>query len=361
VVHHDPTGALRRFDGRTGGDTVLGRAARPAVSSAASPDGSRLALGHADSDSARVLMVDLETGDARQAHAAGKAYRQSLAWSPDGSAVAVGYYTERRAGRVTLPDRGDIVVVPVQGTPRRVGCSASKIVLRWLPGSRLIVGDGRNWYVVRASDCRTLSTIRAEGRRALSFSPDGARLAYLTTVQARRGRRSVAVTELRVARGDGTGDEVVLGGSYDPQRPRWSADGTRLLFDVASQDTAGVRHIGLFDTGARRVQFFATRLPEGLPSDTDAHWAPRESRVVHDRTLNGARQKILRTLPTEPGGVQVQPTVLLEGEIGTTGGWLDASHVLVYGEGWAKVVNVESAVAMDLVVPGVVLHVWLAR
>jgi len=201
----------------------------------------------------------------RRLHAAGRTYRYTLAWSRDGARLAVGYFTERRVGRETLPGAGDIVIASLDGGLTRVGCEASKMVYAWVAADTIVVGDGRELNPVDIRGCRSNASMRLQGKREITFSPDGKRLFYFATGQVRRGRRTVAATELYVARYDGSAARRIIGDPYDPQQARWSPDGARLAFDVRPPDGPTLRHIAVFDVAQQRVRFFPSRTAEGTP------------------------------------------------------------------------------------------------
>ncbi|GBD32697.1 MAG: hypothetical protein KatS3mg081_2662 [Gemmatimonadales bacterium] len=365
VIYASDGSAIYRTDTRVGSDTVLALLERDAVAAAASPDGSVLALGYSAKDSARLITVELQTGAQATIHTAPRGYIYTLAWSPDGNALAAGFHTVRRRGGRSVPERGDIVVWSRGGPVRRMGCSVSKVVYRWVGNGGVVVGDGWNHYLVDPRNCRTLATVRGEGKRDVSFSPDGERFLYFASRRVRdpRNRRAVTATELRVARVRGGEDLRVIGDGYDPQRARWSPDGTKVLFDVASPEQPGVRHVALFDLESRRVQFFPSRTAQGTPSDTDPHWSPDGDRIVHDRFYGTSGEKVVRSLETDPSAVRVAPVTLLRGdakELGKTWGWSTSRHVVVVLENSIRIVDVDGGANYTLPVGREVLYVWVS-
>jgi dipeptidyl aminopeptidase/acylaminoacyl peptidase len=358
---------LHRFDSRNSQDTLLARVARGDVDGGVSPDRTLLAVGYTGADSSRVLLIPLPAGAPHPLHAVSRAYSYSLDWSLDGGALGAGYYTAR--------GQGDVVTISPDGTRRSTGCAASKIVHRWLPIG-LVVGDGRNHYVVEPRGCRTIATINGTGRREITYSPDGTKFFYVRTARLRdpRGRTS-NVTELRVADLGGGNDFKVVGDTYDPQHARWSPDGKHIALDVASPQTRGLRHVALFNLAAQRVQFFQSQSSAGTPRDSDPHWAPDGTRIVHDRRYGGSggsggsggrggsggSEKIVRTLALDPGAVQVAPAVVMSGEIGTTWGWVNNSQVLVTSERWVKLVNVDGGAEYALPPARRVIYVAVVR
>jgi len=348
VFYYQDGAGVHRLDARRGVDSVLLSVARPGVASAVSPDGSILAVGYAGADSARLVVVDVPTGTTRQLHAAGRSYRYTLAWSRDGKRLAVGYFTERRVGRETLPGAGDIVLVSLDGRVARVGCGESKVVHTWATADTIVVSDGRTAFAVDVRGCRGNSTMRLQGKRELTFSPDGQRLFYLVTARMRRGGRTVSATELHLARYDGSGARRIIGDPYDPQHARWSPDGSRIAFDVRPPTGPNLRHIAVFEVGAQRVRFFPSKTEEGTPSDTHPFWAPAAGTLVHDRAIGGRAEKVLRTLALDLTAVQTEPAVLMSGNpLGAVWGWVDESELVVVSDQWVKLLTTDGATVYE--------------
>ncbi len=349
IFFYQDGAGIHRLDARSASDSLLFPVARPRLVSVLSPDKTRIAIGYTAADSSRLVVVDVARGSVKRIHAAAKTYVYTLAWSRDGSRLAVGYFTERRVGRETLPARGDVVIAKLDGGLTRVGCEASKIVYAWGAPDTIVVGDGHEMFPVDVSGCRSDASIRLQGKRGVTFSPDGKRVFYYGTGQVRRGTRTVAVTELYVANANGGGARRIIGDPYDPQHARWSPDGSRLAFDVRPPSTAALRHIAVFDLAQQRVRFFPSQTPEGTPRDTDPFWAPTGTSLVHNRTIGGKAEKILRTLALDPSVLQTEPTVLLSGPpLGTAWGWADASHLVVTSDQWVKLVSTDGTLTYTM-------------
>jgi dipeptidyl aminopeptidase/acylaminoacyl peptidase len=351
VFYYQDGAGVHRLDARSGADTLLVGVTRPRLASVLSPDKASLAIGYAGADSSRLVVVDLGGGTVRRLHSAPKGYVYSLAWSPDGQRLAVGYYTEQRVGSATLPagGRGDVVIVTRGGAVTPVGCEASKMVYAWIAPDTIVVGDGRELYPVDLAGCRSNTFIRMAGKRGITFSPDGKHLFFYGSGQVRRGNRTVATGELYLANSDGSRARRLIGDPYDPQHAAWSPDGSKLAFDVRPPNTAALRHIAVFDLALERVRFFPSQTAEGTPRDASPVWAPAGFGLVHDRTIGGQTQKILRTLALDPSVVQTEPTVLVSGApVGTAWGWADASHLVLTSTQWIKLVGTDGSLTYSL-------------
>jgi dipeptidyl aminopeptidase/acylaminoacyl peptidase len=354
VLYYADGAGVHRLDARSGTDSLYFRAGRSRLTSALSPDHAKLALGLDAPDGARLVIVDAATGAVSTVHTAGRGYTYTLAWSPQGDRLAFGY--SAGAGR------GDVLVTTPGGKPQPVGCGASKLVFGWTSADTIVVGDGRDLFPVDVQGCRGKGVIYGAGKRDITFSPDGKRLFYYGSARARRGARSVQANDLFVATSDGVGGRRVVGPEYDPRDAEWSPDGSRLVLDVQSPDTASLRYIALYDVGQQRLRFFPSHTPDGVPRDTDPHWAPDGTQVVHQRAVGQEHDLILRTLAQDPTAVHVEPTVLLSGpSVGSVWGWVDDTRMVVVSDQETRILTKDGTVAYTR--PGVrdVLAVVPAR
>ena len=177
LFYYQDAAGVHRLDARTARDTLFIPGARQPIASALSPDTAVLAIGYAAADSARLVLADVASGSVRPIHAAPRTYRYTLAWSPDGSQLAAGYFTERQAGNLVVPSRGGIFIVGRgEGGRRSVGCESSTMVYAWVAPDTIVVGDGRAIYPVSVRGCRSEAAFSLLGKRDLAFSPDGRRL-----------------------------------------------------------------------------------------------------------------------------------------------------------------------------------------
>ena len=253
-----------------------------------SPDGTRFAFVRGLGDSASAVMIAAADGSGvrelakRTAPPAYQLGLQSLAWSPDGTQLAVAAF-DRAAlmGRIVLVDAAS-------GMERPLGDSEWRIVrsLAWLPdGSGLIVNAqeaggettiAQLWQVsypggaVRpmttdlssyggvslSSDGRTLVTVRGEQRSSIWLSPDGAPDSF----------RAIATSA-------GADDGV--------QGLAWAADG-RLLYTSSAGGNSDIWIMNADGTG--RVQLTTDRADDRVPSAT-----PDGRYVVFVSDRGGAR------------------------------------------------------------------------
>jgi TolB protein len=225
-----------------------------------SPDGKRVAYVSgrqccdSEEEKADIYVIDsYGTIDSRARVTTDERPKLGVAWSPDGTRLAFGYYTTSFVPR--------IAVVNVDGTGRHD--IATGRYPAWSPdGTRLAFDNGQNAVVVADADGsnarqvargsepqwspdgtrlvftngRALSTSRIDGsdQRAISaglsspvWSPDGSKIA----AAARNG--------IVILNADGSGRALLRGTVRADGHPSWSPDGSRILFDSLRNDLDG--------------------------------------------------------------------------------------------------------------------------
>lgn len=197
---------------------------------------------------------------------------ESPVWSPDGSKIVVTVFRAGAAVRpVTLNPDGSGFTLLENPAPMNIGCSA------WSPDSTRLLCHGTSEehpelngvYTVRASDGGDLVRLTDnpfdEADIAGDYSPDGARIAF---TRQRPGRRDPKGA-LFVANADGTAPRQItpFGLPDHDEVPKWSPDGTELLFGSAAEkllvihpDGAGVRKISPRRIGKEGIKRLEKRL-----------------------------------------------------------------------------------------------------
>jgi Tol biopolymer transport system component len=170
------------------------------VDAAFDPDGSRIAFLHATSSSIALQTVAAAGGAPATVLPAGKGYRRSPAWSPDGSKIAF------------VSGGGSIwVVTATGGTPQRVAtipqaqshpCGGG-LGLAWSPdGKQFAAGGPDGIYLITLGKPSTAKlAIRAPCAEWPSFSPDGTQIAF----DAQPAHALGTQTAIMVAKVDGSG------------------------------------------------------------------------------------------------------------------------------------------------------------
>ncbi len=346
-------GGLVRQDFRTGTRTPLLPGVTYLGPRALSPDGSRLAVAYTAGDSARLAILDLARGTVRAVHAvAGRRIVYSPVWSPDGQALAFGFYAARRSpegGEEMGP--GGIRIATAAGI-RDVGCQAARGVEAWLPDGTLVVRDQRQWdrrtyYVVTAEGCTDRARIDARKMHHVAFSPDGRWMAYILRELKIRDRKPTADSTLYVADAQGHDPRLVADANAHARHLAWSPDGTRLAFD--RQTDAGVRQVYVYDVTSGKP---AILNPGTRADEFHFSWSPSGAHFAFDRRLDAGRyQTVVRLF----GGTYVVAAEAADAEaLPPLLDWLDDER-LVLGNP-VRVFNAATQQTDTLTVGGRLLH-----
>ena len=127
---------------------------------------------------------------------------------------------------------------------------------------------------------------RPEGTVHPDVSPDGTMVAF--AIEHGSG------TQIATMRLDGTGLRIITSDSISADRPRWSPDGTRLLF-YRRTDLAHLRLMVMDADGTNVREIRGTKNPEDVPPD----WSPDGSLILYTSLTLGLRD--LATVPATGG------------------------------------------------------------
>lgn len=141
-----------------------------------------------------------------------------------------------------------------------------------------------------------------DGAAMPDISPDGTRVAF-TVFDDRTSTSAAQVSQIAVLNLDGTGTQILTDSKKSSvEWPRWSADGTRLLFyrvlSYRSQQVNGQgyrRLMTMSADGSDARVILGTRTPDGQP----ASQSPDGSLIVYTSVAGGAQH--LESLPTTGG------------------------------------------------------------
>jgi hypothetical protein len=192
-----------------------------------SPDGQRLVYVITGTPEAGVWILDLRDGSRRLLT---RDPWRWPAWSPDGRAIAF-----------TLPHAfgSDLGIWDLQvgaGVIIATG-GFNEAPTWWLDGSRLLFSRNGEIWNIRVDGGEAGPMAGLVGVRVLqaAWSPDGLRLAYLTTPKEWSFDDPTAPVQLWVATSEGFDGQWIAQGAIDrTQRVSWSPDGTRIAFAVTS-------------------------------------------------------------------------------------------------------------------------------
>jgi Tol biopolymer transport system component/DNA-binding winged helix-turn-helix (wHTH) protein len=216
-----------------GAVTPLTRSGNPAGGHAAptwSPDGRFICFAVFDSGPSNGLwLLDQKSGGVRLLHAGDDVYESVFA--PDGSSIYIAggdaLITRLPFDAVTGAVTGAAEILPVPGVPGVRGLSISR------DGARLaFAGPGLSSQIwaqpvhadgARAGEPRALTSDTSRRNSVPVISPDGTKVAYLSS---RRGERP----NLWVMDADGQHPLQLTSDNQFESQPEWSSDGTRILY-----------------------------------------------------------------------------------------------------------------------------------
>jgi dipeptidyl aminopeptidase/acylaminoacyl peptidase len=256
---------------------LLGRGDEPIWS----PDGSRLAYVHGNEDESQIMLL----GAGAITPLRKGVTDASPAWSPDGTQLAFSRFTVRRQRY-----RTSIVVVDVASRAERVLITQPLFprfeyvgLPAWSPdGATIAYTHSR---IDREHDIRPdIRTVPAGGGTPSTlirdaqwpaWSPDGTKLAF-ASIRDRNGTRCSSdecwfAGELYVAAADGSQPKRLTRNEGDDAVPRWSPDGSRILFtsDRTIPEGASAEVYSVAADGS-----CLTWLTNGTPASGFATWRP---------------------------------------------------------------------------------------
>jgi WD40 repeat protein len=191
-----------------------------------SPIGATLAVGQTGA-APGVFTIDPQSGERTPIANAGDA--TALAWSPDASRLAYAgaeiHVTDLASGRTTLLASGIGTVNTIEWSPDGTGLAVDSM------------SANRDRIIVFAADGSSEQTLvdqgAPQGPGAPSWSPDGSRIAYVSTPQKEGATSAHFSFEVWVVGADGSNPTRIFAGRCcigDWDGPIWSPDGERVAF-----------------------------------------------------------------------------------------------------------------------------------
>jgi Tol biopolymer transport system component len=239
------------------------------------------------------------------------------AWSPDGTKFAYSTYQQGSVRVLDLASGRISTIVPCDAPPPyRVGCPRS---LAWSPdGSRIALGGSRGLELVDpdGSNRTTLIDV-SDGRRGYvgspTWSPDGATIAFLARLPAAPNPRAVYAIDA-----DGSNLRILFEqpGPGGLDNLRWSPDGSRIAYIVSATDPdppdpslpAVIPEVWIANADGSRT----TKLFEGGPccavhGSTGLSWSPDGTTIALIGSAAGSRYTLVGQLYVlDPGDGDVR-------------------------------------------------------
>ena len=229
-----------------------------------SPDGTMLAF----DDVGGIYVVNAD-GSGERRLSTGPGRDQTPAWSPDGTKIAV---------RSLEDMTGGIAVINLDGSGRRRltnnGMDGSPA---WSPDGRMIAfSRDTDIYVMNADGSAPRRFTTLEGYEdAPSWSPDGRRIAFrhnstisVADVDGGRARQLASPGGTGMVDPSGRGASKLAVGRGDPNHPRWSPDGTKLVYALWQTGESCSIWVMSADGGEQRP------LTDNQTCDHDPAWQP---------------------------------------------------------------------------------------
>ncbi len=226
---------------------------------------------------AGLRVIDSDSHDEKSLPSVGNVY--SPVWHPDGNQYAYVDFPGNSQINIGSLDSGDVRAISADAGGQDFAPAFDPLG-RTLVFSRAS-GDGTDLYSYNfIDDCclQRLTVGRFSDNLSPTFSPDGRRIAYVST---RSG-----LPQIYVMAADGTGQELfapfdygVTGGSYAPE---WAPDGLSLAFH---RDVAGSPQVFIMDVATRSVKQLTS-----VGRNEDPTWAPDSRHLAFVSSRTGSSQ-----------------------------------------------------------------------
>jgi len=204
-----------------------------------SPDGQKIAaVGYVSSSTSSIYVYDFATGDLARLTTTSGVSDSEPSWSPDGNSLAFNRF------RSDQESRAEIWIMNADGSDQHwIGLEG--FAAKWSPdGNRFIYSSDRsgNYEIytsnVDGTDEQQLTRSSAD-ETFPNWSSDGSQIAYSASTEEWNTVENASTYEIFVMDADGSNvRQLTDNASYDCN-PRWSPDGTRIIF---SSDRGEIGH-----------------------------------------------------------------------------------------------------------------------
>jgi Tol biopolymer transport system component len=209
-----------------------------------SPDSGRVAYVRSESGapSKPKTWLDITSTDGAHTTETALAIVRGPRWSPDASGRIA--FVDNEGLKVVDPNTGNVsMLVPA-------GAGSGECVAWSTDGTRLAIG-GATLRVVRSDGTDLQTLLTSIGNYCASWSPDGTKLAYTNNAPSPSGGNE---TDLRVIGADGRSSHAVTSsGKRLRDQPLWSNDGQRIAYEQATDDSMMATDVMVVDLTDGRV------------------------------------------------------------------------------------------------------------
>lgn len=250
-----------------------------------SADGNMLAFSSVREGQSAIYLIDADGQNLRRLNQSAL-WQTAPSWSPDGTAIAFLARDNSKAGvELHIMRLADGALTVLESDGREKGPDAPV----WSADSQQLVFLGANakdktdvWLVQR--DGRGLKNISEQvstrHKAHPAISPDGRYVAYVADM---RGHLALFRTDLQ------SGESVNLTADKPAayETPRWSADGTKLVF-ASTRDDPGLTRMDIFLMNADGSA--VTNLSQHPHEDFNPQWAADGQRIIFTSLRSGTAQ-----------------------------------------------------------------------
>lgn len=146
----------------------------------------------------------------------------------------------------------------------------------YIQSKYLVYSDLTSLYILDKNNTKTIKTFDTfsyDNMKNLSFSPDGKYFFYLERKpDPDEKSKKILANELILADYLGNNDITVFNLKHNPRNPSWSPDSKKILCDIESPDSKGVRYMAIYDVETNRSNFKKEEIGDWKYSLENGYW-----------------------------------------------------------------------------------------
>jgi len=192
--------------------------------------------------------------------------------------------------------------------------------------------DGTKLAFWRQQDGEAIYTMNADGSNEQrlspspgydifpSWSPDGTQLVYTRIVSPPANAQQLPITQIMIMNADGTNVRSILNNNMFNTEPRWSPNGSKILFMSA----IGGNGVQIYTMNTDGTNLTALT---NVGTNGDPVWSPDGSKIAFGSNREGGGKLDIFTMNADGSGVQQLTHFLPPDEAGDTGWSSDGSQI----------------------------------